>query len=104
MDGSVKTVNVEFNELTFTSKQLSAISSEMKTIMDKMSEIIQEIRNVWQDENGKAFVSRFETEVQSQFEKYYGTVEEYSRFIKTAHDAYVAHEAGTKRSVQNRVQ
>ena len=100
MDGAVKTVNVEFQELANTSRELSTISQEMKTIMNKMSQIIQEIRNVWQDENGKAFVSRFETEVQSQFEKYYGTVEEYSTFIKSAHDAYVAHEQTTKTSVQ----
>ena len=104
MDNIVKTVNVEFQELATTAKELSSISAEMKARMDKMSEIIQKIRDVWQDENGKAFVTRFETEVQSQFEKYYGTVEEYSKFIKGAHDAYVEHNQLTRTSVQRTTQ
>ena len=94
------TVNVNFQDLANASKELSAISSEMKQITERMSSIIQEISNVWQDENGKTFVSRFETEVQSKFDKYYNSVQEYSDFIKGAHDAYLNYQETTKSSVQ----
>ena len=83
-------VNVEFQELVNASNDLSSIASEMKQITEKMSQLIGEIRAVWQDDNGKKFADRFENEVQSKFNLYYGTVEEYSKFIKGAHDAYVA--------------
>lgn len=91
MDNRTSVVNVEFNELAAASKELSAISSEMKSITENMSKLIQEIRENWQDRNGAEFAKRFETEVQSQFNKYYGTVQEYSDYIKGAHDAYVSH-------------
>ena len=100
----MSTVNVEFQELVNASKELGEISQQMKMATERMSGIIQEIKNVWQDENGKAFAARFETEVQSQFDKYYGTIQEYSDYIKKAHDAYVAHEASIKTSVQGSAQ
>ena len=82
-------INVVFQELTTASNDLSNISAEMKSLTEKMNGIIEEIRNVWKDDNGRKFADRFEKEVNSQFQKYYGTVQEYSDFIKGAHDKYV---------------
>ena len=92
-------VNVEFQELQTAAKELGSISAEMKETMKKMSALIQEVRDYWQDDNGKKFVAKFETEVQSQFEKYYGTIEEYSNFVNGAYQAYLAEFETTGTSV-----
>ncbi len=101
-NNSTSVVNVEFQELANTERELSALSAEMKAITERMAQMIEDIKNVWQDENGKTFASRFETEVQSKFKNYYGTVQEYSDFISNAYKAYLAHDSATKTAVQSR--
>ena len=99
-DVSTSTINVEFHELATASKELSDIANEMHTLANKMNDCILEMRNLWQDENGKKFVDRFEEEVNSKFQRYYGTVQEYSDFIKGAHDAYLEHYEATQAAVE----
>ena len=85
--------------LATASNELGEISSEMKTIMGNMDRLVENLKQSWQDENGKTFISRFENEVSSQFSNYYNLVKEYSAFIKGAHDKYEASLANIKSSV-----
>ena len=94
-------VNVQFDELKQASFNLNNISEEMKIITETMSKIIDEIGQAWRDDNGKKFTERFKNEVQSKFEKYYGSVKAYSDFIKGAHDTYVAQNEQNLRAVNS---
>ena len=69
---------------------LAELSSEMQTITSNMSNLIEEIKKAWPDENGLRYTERFETEVESQFSKYYNAVKEYSDFINRASSQYQA--------------
>ena len=92
-------VTVTPESLRKTASDLSSISGEMKVITDTMASIIEEIKKAWPDDNGTQFAGRFETEVQSQFAKYYNTVQEYSDFIQRASDKYQATHAAVNSTI-----
>lgn len=95
-------VVVDPEELRKAATTLGGIASEMRTITERMEKMIGEIRDAWQDDNGKALADTYESDVQSQVEDYYNTVEAYSRYFKKANDLYNAVNARTASAINGK--
>ena len=95
-----KQIVVDPAELRKAATTLGGIATEMEAITKRMHNLINRIREVWQDENGKALADTYEGDVQAKIDDYYNTVAAYSNYFKKANELYTASDAAIASSIK----
>ena len=94
-----KQIVADPEELRKAAVTLGGIAEEMEKVTAHMHGLIERIREVWQDDNGKALADTYENDVQSKIDDYYNTVAAYSDYFRKANQLYTESNAETAASV-----
>lgn len=88
MDGNSGHLRIEPSDLLNVAEKLDSLSDDMRKNLNDMTECINEIKQIWKDENGVDFVDKYTNKVEPELSKYYRVVEKHSGFISGAAKSY----------------